>query len=564
MISKHNHWRSWWQQWQRWCRREPLVAFVVCLAVAIGAWLRFFRLPQTMMFMGDQGRDALIVANIFRHADPVFIGPVTSVGNMYLGPFYYYFMLPWLWLTYPSPLGPTIGVALVNVVAIALTYFLGRRLVGKRAALIACVLTSFSAVAVTYSRFSWNPNLSLIFSLLLLYSTHAALTRSSKHWLWVGLWSGILIQLHYVNLIVVAVSGMSWLATIAAHWRQEKWWQQEKFWWRSLQAAGVFGLTCVPLFLFDARHSWRNIKALGGIFTEESSFADSNIFQSVFTGVRGIFGRIAHLFTTLTFPKIEIDLAFLGADLYWVRVAIGVIILVSLMVVVARETFAILQNWQGKNQLKSWWQKWCPHHGNERLVGLWLLLGTCLLASIALAFYRHSIFDHYLLFFLPVLFLTYGVLLTRGTWKTQIVMLVIFGLIFIWSNRPSVYLLFNGLPYSGTRAAVERILAKLPDGHSFDFILIDANGDLWGEHYRYFFEALSPNILPHDQFLQADDFLVIDETHQVNLYDNPSYELVVFRNLPEATYELLLHEPERDVYHFWREKNDNLETAAYE
>src|SRR5690606_24275698 len=81
--------------------------------VVVGAGLRLYNLPHTAQFLGDQGRDALIVSRIFKEGDLVFIGPVTSVGNMYLGPLYYYFMLPFLWLSYPSPLGPAYGVAIL-------------------------------------------------------------------------------------------------------------------------------------------------------------------------------------------------------------------------------------------------------------------------------------------------------------------------------------------------------------------------------------------------------------------------------------------------------------------
>jgi len=244
MIKKNRgDWRGWWERCQQWYRSEPLTALIVTVACVLGGWLRFFRLPETVMFMGDQGRDAMIVANIFRHFDLVFIGPVTSVGNMYLGPFYYYFMLPWLWLTYPSPMGPVIAVALVNTLAVALVYFLGRRLVGKKAALIACVLTAVSSVAVVYSRFSWNPNLSVLFSLLMLYATHAAMTKSTKNWAWVALIAGILIQLHYVNLIMIALAGLAWIIQAVNTVRTAHTREKTDFWRRSGIAAGIFALT---------------------------------------------------------------------------------------------------------------------------------------------------------------------------------------------------------------------------------------------------------------------------------------------------------------------------------
>ena len=132
--------------------------WAVVVAVICGAFFRLYNIPLSFQFLGDQGRDVLIVARMFKELDPVFIGPVTSVGNMYLGPLYYYFMLPWLWLTYPSPLGPQYAVAVLGIVANWLIWVLGKRMMGKWPAAIATVLFAFSQVAVEYTRFSWNPN----------------------------------------------------------------------------------------------------------------------------------------------------------------------------------------------------------------------------------------------------------------------------------------------------------------------------------------------------------------------------------------------------------------------
>lgn len=74
--------------------KNPIANTILLVLIIAGSWLRLYRLSSTIMFQGDQGRDALIVAKMFKDFDLAFVGPVTSIGNMYLGPFYYYFMLP--------------------------------------------------------------------------------------------------------------------------------------------------------------------------------------------------------------------------------------------------------------------------------------------------------------------------------------------------------------------------------------------------------------------------------------------------------------------------------------
>jgi hypothetical protein len=239
---------------------------LVILLVVAAAFLRLYNFEPSLMFQGDQGRDAMIVADIFRKSDLAFIGPVTSVGNMYLGPLYYYFMLPFLMATYPSPVGPAYGVALLSIITTVLMFVLGKQMVGSRAAYLASFLYSFSAIAVMYSRFSWNPNPAPLVGLLLLYSTWKA-TQNSKWWIWVGVWVACIIQLHYLTLLVVGAAGLVWLQQLAeiARFHRSK---LKQHLISTLFAALVFFVSLTPLFLFDFKHNWLNSTAFASLLME--------------------------------------------------------------------------------------------------------------------------------------------------------------------------------------------------------------------------------------------------------------------------------------------------------
>src|SRR4030065_1847158 len=78
------------------------------LILLIGAFFRLYRIGEYMTFLGDEGRDAIIVRRLLVNFDPILIGPRTSIGDMYLGPLYYYMMAPFLLLANFSPVGPAI------------------------------------------------------------------------------------------------------------------------------------------------------------------------------------------------------------------------------------------------------------------------------------------------------------------------------------------------------------------------------------------------------------------------------------------------------------------------
>ncbi|MBQ6450124.1 glycosyltransferase family 39 protein [bacterium] len=535
------NWKQYYRHWQQaaknWWQEYPVSVIIVGFCLLAGSFLRLYRLPQTLMFMGDQGRDALIVADIFRQRDLVFIGPVTSVGNMYLGPFYYYFMLPWLMISYPSPIGPVYAVALVNIITLGLVYFWGRQLVGEKASLLATVLMTFSALAINYSRFSWNPNLSIFFSLLMLYALWRALSLSPKNWLLVGLAAGLLIQLHYVNLIMVAVAGLAWLWQIFVHYRQKNWFVRTHFWRYSWLACGIFVLTTIPLILFDWRHGWLNLSALGGIFTQESSFADRNIFMSVFTGVRGIFGRIAHIFTTLALPNLEPLLRATTINIYWLRVSIGVAVMIAFGALLIKHTRLACSQPANKNIDRQHWLSW------------WLLAGTAIISVIALAFYRHSIFDHYLLYFLPILFFMISVLVTQGTRSWQYlavsVLLVTFGL---GNYQPDIW------KSQDNNLANQSMLAKmiatdLPAGNTYNLVLLDDSHDYYGSNYRYWLSTLRPQLLPPELNAQAQHLFIIDATGGADLATSDVYEIKTFPAASSSSRLQLSNRPEV-VYHW--------------
>jgi 4-amino-4-deoxy-L-arabinose transferase-like glycosyltransferase len=85
---------------------------------------------------------------------------------MFLGPLYYYLMIPSLAATNLSPVGPAIAVAGFGILTVALVWWVGRQWFGRKEALLATLLYSVSPTVINYSKSSWNPNILPFFSLL--------------------------------------------------------------------------------------------------------------------------------------------------------------------------------------------------------------------------------------------------------------------------------------------------------------------------------------------------------------------------------------------------------------
>jgi 4-amino-4-deoxy-L-arabinose transferase-like glycosyltransferase len=120
------------------------------------------------------------VRRLLTDFDPILIGPGTSIGNMYLGPLYYYLMAPFLLIFNFSPAGPAIGVAILSILTIWLIWFVSRKWFGKFPALITAFLYALSPAVIIYSRSSWNPNIMPFFALLTIYATWMFWSPQSK------------------------------------------------------------------------------------------------------------------------------------------------------------------------------------------------------------------------------------------------------------------------------------------------------------------------------------------------------------------------------------------------
>jgi 4-amino-4-deoxy-L-arabinose transferase-like glycosyltransferase len=184
-------------------RHNKLEFFLLVVILAIGAFCRLYRISEYMTFLGDEGRDAIVVRRLLVNGDPILVGPGTSIGNMYLGPLYYYFIAPFLWLFQYSPVGPSVLIAIVGVLTIFLLWFASREWFGSTGALGASLLYALSPTIIIYSRSSWNPNIMPFFALLTAYGVWRIWRNASYPWFIIsGISFAFVLQSHYLGLLL--------------------------------------------------------------------------------------------------------------------------------------------------------------------------------------------------------------------------------------------------------------------------------------------------------------------------------------------------------------------------
>jgi 4-amino-4-deoxy-L-arabinose transferase-like glycosyltransferase len=459
--------------------------------VLLASFFRLYRISAFMTFLGDEGRDVLVVYNIL-HGDLTLLGPTASVGGFFLGPIYYYFMAPFLLLFNYNPVGPAVMVAIFGILTVLLIYKIGRELFGLSIALIASGLYSFSPLVVTYSRSSWNPNLMPFFSLLTLYVVYRAIKNNSmKLFALSGFLLGISIQLHYLTLFL----GVTVFFFVALNqYILDKKDLIAKIIKKNLIIFLGFLVGWSPFLLFEIRHGFPNITSiLNFVFRSSDSDRGSDFVVILGDVFFRIFGR---LITNFPDPQ---------------TVALGAHPNMALWYY-ATFFFAVVCTLYLFKKLFRAYKSRSKDFTKLSMFACWLVFGIGLFG-----FYKESIYDYYFGFMFPLPFFMVGLFLT-GIFKNKVgkVVSIVILLIIIWLNS------FN-LPHKAPANAqlnqieeISKVVIEKAGSKPFNFALMTGGNSDHG--YRYFFTlwgkeptTIENEIVDPDRKTVEDQLLVVCE-----------------------------------------------------
>ncbi len=427
---------------------------VLTIILILSAFLRLYKIADYMTFLGDEGRDVLVVRDILM-GHLTLLGPRASAGDFYTGPIYYYFMAPFLWLFNYDPVGPAVMIALLGIITVFLTFYIGRKFFGVNAGLIAAALYAVSPLVIAYSRSSWNPNPMPFFSLVILLVLYNALKNKSwKYFVSVGVLFGIAFQLHYIEVAFGVVIGFFLaVGTIV----EEKTKRFLSLLARFSLLIGGFIVGYSPFLAFEVRHGFPNLRTIFNFVFSKDLSSGYVTHQSFFSTVADVFFRLfSRLVMQLPSP------GFSGTSrLIWDGLTLILAVLSVAFLFKVKNKLAVV------------------------MFAAWLFFGVVLFG-----FYKKPIYDYYFEFMFPLPFLLVGNFLGQLTlvkfWhKFMLSLSVVLFLVLFLIN-------FAGMPFryapnkqkDQMKDIAQFVLSKT-DGKAFNFALL-AHGN--SDHaYRYFF-----------------------------------------------------------------------------
>ncbi len=369
-------------KFKKWIKKNKNDFIILLFLLALGAFVRLYQISGYMTFLGDEGRDAIIVRRLLVDFDPILIGPGTSIGNMYLGPLYYYLMAPFLLLFNFSPVGPSVMVALFGVATVYLIWYIARLWFGKAAGVVSALLYALSPVIIIYSRSSWNPNIMPFFSLLTIFSLWKVWNDGKFRWLiMMGISLAFVLQSHYLGLLLIPTI---LIFLFVKFWVVSKGVKSEK---QNLLKNMIFGglaflFLMSPLFIFDLRHNWMNFNAIKTFFTQRETTVSIKPWKAL-PNVYPIFrDSVVHRIVA-------------GQDIFAGKVSIYLIIS-AIIIFITSCVFRLKKLFLGNDEK------------NVFDSGLLLLLVWMGVGLIGLGLYKQHVYDHYFGFIYPAIFLLIG------------------------------------------------------------------------------------------------------------------------------------------------------------
>ena len=227
----------------------PVVTIVV-----IALFFRFYNLENRYSFEWDQEDDALKVMEMINLHKPRLIGPrVANDNSFFVGPYHYYFLLPFYLLTNGDPVAGAYAAITVGIVTCLIAYFISNSIFGSPSGFIAGLI-----FAITPSLASWNVMYASIYSLLIFYFCLQLIQSRQSHFFYLSIFFlSLAANTHLVPASLIIPVAFSILAS--GYRPKLK---------NILIGFILFIIPFFPLIVFDFRHQFLNITKLIGFVTQ--------------------------------------------------------------------------------------------------------------------------------------------------------------------------------------------------------------------------------------------------------------------------------------------------------
>ncbi len=259
------------------------------LIFALAIFFRFYRAQELYTFELDQDLFSWIVKDILINHHIRLIGQLTSIDGVFIGPLYYYLLVPFFFIFKMNPSSALIPAAGISIATIFSIYYVFSKFFGKSTGIIGSLLYSFSLPIILIDRWVVPTQTTFLWSIWYLWCLVAIKNGSKKAVLVAGVLVAMIWQVH------IALVPLVFLLPVAIYLSRKK--ITLKFY---IYSAILFLVFSSPFWLFELRHNFQQIR--GFITATTVTRDDTNILWRLYLVIGSIsieINRICVYFITI-------------------------------------------------------------------------------------------------------------------------------------------------------------------------------------------------------------------------------------------------------------------------
>ncbi|MBI1863894.1 glycosyltransferase family 39 protein [Candidatus Woesebacteria bacterium] len=262
----------------------------ITFILLISFFFRLYKAPTFFLYGHDQDLIGWFVRDVWANHHIRLIGQETSTQGIFIGPYFYYFLIPFYLLTKLDVVGGTLAVAVISVFETASLYYIFSKIWGKNAGFLAAFFhaTSFFLILIEREVVPTQPI--MLWTAWFIFFLYQILKGNQKYFLLGGL---LLSLIWNINMSLILLAPLISLALILSN--------------KKLNIKYTFlGLIILitlstPLIFFEVRHNFLQTKSFVLSLTTNQKDVVSGA-DKVARTFHLTAKNIANLFTGTDFP----------------------------------------------------------------------------------------------------------------------------------------------------------------------------------------------------------------------------------------------------------------------
>lgn len=261
---------------------------VIILLVAL--FFRTYKIVDRFEFAHDGDLFSWIVKDITVNHHLRLVGQLTSAPGIYIGPFFYYLLIPFFALTNMDPIGTTIFATLLGLITTSSFYFVFSKCFNKEVGLIATFLYAVLLTTVSSDRWVVPTITTSLWSIWYFYTLLMLVRGRFKIYWLLGILIGLIWHIH-LALVPTLLAVPFAISFKKLHFKQ------------ILMFAVAFLITSIPLILFELKHNFIQTTAFINNFSYHQEGGPTGFYR-----IQLILGMIAKNINQLLFAPYSFNL----------------------------------------------------------------------------------------------------------------------------------------------------------------------------------------------------------------------------------------------------------------